>query len=442
MEFNLDSIKSFFKDENGKPKQKNIIIFTFIIAALILVLKISIKPTSLEDEENPVNVDYNLPEPEEKSTVRIGKNSDIGYVTKGELEYTLSKQLEQFAQLQAETLSIVLESSQQSMVQTIQDETKNQQRYIESNLEKRFMELEKEIETVKQNSKDHEYVLKNLSSGSDYNTSSKPSSTSTSPNSSNSNSYEIPSGVPTNDYTGFSGYPTENNSYNTEITRNDSGFIVNNYKPVETNYIMNSGEIYKKGYLLTNGVTAGQLFNGVLITGAVSSKSKCPVIVKLIEDIMVKDKIVIPRESRLTGYAIADFNTRQIYFDVDRLILQNREVSIKASLVNQDGTPGFCSKYIDKSNQQFWKTFALDFLSSLIQSYKDITYFVSDKGIPVKSYDDTSLNKAIDASSEGLTNFANRIMADAQAMGAIILVDPNIEVKIMIEENIPLENIR
>lgn len=51
------------------------------------------------------------------------------------------------------------------------------------------------------------------------------------------------------------------------------------------------------------------------------------------------------------------------------------------------------------------------------------------------------MNKAIDATSSGLLDFANRLMADAQAMGAIILVDPNVKVKILIEENIPLEKL-
>jgi len=436
-----DTLKNFFKDENGKPNKKNISIFTTALIILILLLKAM--STNVSENAN-VNVDYGLPQPEEEGPVRIGRNVDISYITKGEFDYLLAKSLEDYAEIQSQSFAVALKTLQENILNEVLGLNKSQLQNFESNIQKKFLNLEAELKDLQYKNQQYEKLFKEWSqypvthSGSEQFGAvrqTRPDIPINTYSSANSSYYSEQYSVQTADRN-FSYYDP-----NIPL-RGESGFIINSFKNISSDgYVLNAGDIYNPGFLNTDGITAGQLFSGILITGAVSSKTRCPVVVELTQDVIINDQIIVPKYSRLTGYAIADFNTRQIYFDIDRLILTHREITIKASLVNYDGTPGFCSKYIDKTNEAFWKTFSLNFVSALLQSYKDITYFISDRGVPVKSYDDTTMNKAIDATSSGLLDFANRLMADAQAMGAIILVDPNVKVKILIEENIPLEKL-
>lgn len=453
MEFDLEkvkeNIKNYFTDENGKPKTKNVLIFTGILVIIIILAKaIFKKPPETQEEAYSVNVEYNLPEEKKPSTVRIGTNADLNYITKGEMEYALSKQFEEFTKMQTESITIALENAQEKLLRTILTETEKQTQKIERKYEQQLSKIENEIESLRNRQVDYEKALKNIpyetGTGNNYSTYSSSSSSYKTSSSTTNTTKPYNANIPTNDYKGNS-YQSEfiyNQPIIDERIRTDSGFIVNaQQKEFEDRYIFTTGDVYESGIRYTNGIPAGNLYNGLLVTGAVSSKEKCPVIVQLKEDILIRNKVVIPKDTRLIGYAITDYNTRQIYFDINRLILNDREIKVKASLVNKDGTPGFCSKYIDKTNEVFWKTIALNFVSTMLQSFKDITYFVTDQGIPVKTYDDTTLNTVIDASSAGLISFSEQIMRDAQAMGAIILVNPNIEVKIMLEEYIPIEKL-
>src|SRR5690554_8049145 len=104
-----DTLKNFFKDENGKPNKKNISIFTTALIILILLLKAM--STNVSENAN-VNVDYGLPQPEEEGPVRIGRNVDISYITKGEFDYILAKSLEDYAEIQSQAFAVALKTLQ------------------------------------------------------------------------------------------------------------------------------------------------------------------------------------------------------------------------------------------------------------------------------------------------------------------------------------------
>lgn len=428
-----ESISKFFKTSEGKPDLGKI---GFIAAVIVFSIIFFSKGNDSKESatENQVSVNYNLPEDEKRRNINIGKNADLGYVTAGELKYILSEQLNDFARTQNENLAIELQKSSSETLSMIREEQALEQEYIKKELEKKIAQLENEIDDLHFRT----------SGGSALDVTISDPSTPSTPTNYASSAYgdQILTGIPINQYSASlreSASPIDSTS--TPLIDYGSNLFINNFTAPNNAFIVNSGDPYNSGYSITNGINAGQLFNGVLVTGAVSSKDKHLVVVHLKEDIMYNGKTIIPEGSKLLGYAVADFNTRQIYFDINRLVLNDREVQIKASLVNRDGTPGFCSKYIDKTKEKFWQTFALDFAAAMLQSYKDISYYIGENGIPVKSYDDTSLNSAIDAGSSGLIRFSDKIMADAQAMGGIILVDPHIDVKIMLEENINLEKL-
>lgn len=450
MEFNLDTIRKFFKDEDGKPNTKNVIIFMVILTLLIMVLRTATR-TSTEDHNSQIAVNYDLPPEEEESSVRIGTNADLHYITRGEMEYVLAKKIEDLSQKQTEAITIAFETSQQNILSALQEESRYQQQYLLDKYEKRLAELERNLAQTQKSQRDYENLIKNT-----------PTYTTAVPEIKDTPASQTPrtyGNIPVNDYSGRSNLnqTTTRNAYQSSYTtdmsnthysspeyipRYDSGFVVNNYRTSDPGFVINSGQIYQSKLMRTDGISSGNMYSGILVTGAVSSKESCPVVVRLTEDIVVKNQVLVPKNTNMLGYAVADYNTRQIYINLERLILADREIKIKASLVNKDGTPGFCSKYIDKTNEAFWKNFALNFVATLLQTYKDVTYYVSDQGLPVKTYDDTALNKGIDATTAGITSFADRILRDAQAMGAIILVNPDIEVKILVEENISLENLR
>lgn len=442
MELNFD-LKKFFKNEDGKPNNRNIIIATVIGAILILILKSTLGPSSEpEGEVSPVGVNYNLPQPEQKGSVRIGTNADIHYITRGEMEYVLARQLEEFAKRQSDALSIVLQETQNKLLQIIEDQSQLQQEYLESSFKEKLSKFEKDLYSLKQSQEDLEELIVEVPRQV-YSQSSTSPGTSAGTTGGQAGPVLRPD-IPVNSYAGTGSYQPSYSggpSSQTEVRR-DSGFIVNSFRTTDAQYIVNVGQIYERGFTHTDGIPSGAMYSGILLTGAVSSPDSRTVIVMLTEDVIVNNKVLVPKETRLIGEAVTDYNTRQIYFNIKRLVLNDREVSVKAALVKKDGTPGFCSKYIDKTNEALWKNIAVNFATTLLQGFKDVTYYVSDQGIPVKTYDDTAMNRIIDASSAGLLSVAEKIVRDAQAMGAIILVDPNIEVKIMIEENISLEKLR
>ena len=185
------------------------------------------------------------------------------------------------------------------------------------------------------------------------------------------------------------------------------------------------------------GLNKGTLIPAKLQLGLVSSSKKRAALVRVTKTIKYKGETVIPKGAVLTGYGITDYGVRQIFVELDTLIVEDREIDIKAHMVKKDGTPGFRSEYKDLSMENLWPKLLLSLVSDVIGGAKDVTYI--DNGQPVE--ESTVKNNLIERTQDGVDNFQNQIKNDAQKHQAIISVDAGVEGYIFIDQKIPLNDL-
>lgn len=427
-----DFLKTFFIGKNGKPNPVSIgiTIVSLIVGGTVYSRVIH---RTVETSEFDLKYDQKIP----PSKVRLGGNEDMTYVRENELDAMIQNKLDQYYQQQRDATQTMIDSQNKDLLNQIsamipERSSVQTDPYLLSrldDLERKFDKSQKIDPTVTN-------LANNGSQGGTYLTNGNSTTTPNNPNNP-VNQGNNPVLLP-NDYNGNGNTPLNSNTYSNEPPK--MKVIVDNGTAPKTNVVLNQGDKLNRGYSVVDGLNSGDLIPGILINGAVSSKTNCPVLVQITEEIRDKDNhVLIPKGAKMMGESVPDFNTRQIYIQLNRLILPNREIQIKAMLVNEKLEPGFCSKYVDKTNSAFWKMMGANFVASMFQAFKDVNYYVTDSGLPVKIESDTVNNKALDAGSDALIAYSNRIMADAQAMGAIIFVNPNLKVKILLVENISLE---
>src|SRR5690554_1417030 len=195
------------------------------------------------------------------------------------------------------------------------------------------------------------------------------------------------------------------------------------------------------GYRIKNGINKGTLIPAKLEVGLISSTRETPALVRITNNITYNKQLLIPEGAIMTGVGLADFNARQIFIDLDTLIIGSREVDIKAHMVKNDGTAGFVSEYRDLKKESFWQTFLLNFVGAIGSNFKDKLYIADDKGIQQPVEADSVKNELIDRTQAGIEGWTNELMADAQKHQAIITVNAGCEGFIFIDEKITLEKL-
>ena len=222
----------------------------------------------------------------------------------------------------------------------------------------------------------------------------------------------------------------EQQEYSIDTQNNTvAGLIIDREKP----------ELPDPIYRDMEGISKGTLLPARLEVGLISSTVETPALVRITHDIKYKDKVVIPKGSLMIGRGLADFNARQILVVLDTLIIGDREIDINAHMVKNDGTPGFCTEYIDLQKTYFWQAFALGFVGMMGNALKDKLYIEDRQGniMPIEA--DTLKNDLINSTHKGLNTLSNQILADARKHNAIIIVEAGVEGFVFIDEKIPLE---
>ena len=218
---------------------------------------------------------------------------------------------------------------------------------------------------------------------------------------------------------------------------NTSSQIIHSSQPSNSSSIIVSQpkeEKKEKQYNDRKGITKGTLLPAKLQLGLVSSSEESPVIVKVTKNIKYEGNIIIPKGSVFTGYGVSDYGVRKIFIKLDTLIIENREINVKAHLVKEDGQPGFISEYRDLSMENFWPSLLMSFVGDIAGSLKDTTYIES--GQPVEK--NTVKNKMVNKTQQGINNWTDQIKSDAERNQAIMTVNAGIKGYIFIDEKIPL----
>lgn len=207
--------------------------------------------------------------------------------------------------------------------------------------------------------------------------------------------------------------------------------IINNEKPEKN-----------PGYRIKDGINKGSLIPARLEVGLISSTRKTPVLLRITKNINYENELIIPKGSLMTGVALADFNARQIFIDLDTLIIKNKEIDIKAHMVKKDGTPGFVSEYRDLTKEGFWQSFLLGFVGLIGNGFKDKLYIEDDQGIVQPIEADSLKNDLIENTQDGINEFSNEAMAAAKKHNAIITVEAGEEGFVFIDDKITIDKLK
>lgn len=408
---NKSGFSNLFLDANKKPK-----ILTISIVGIVLVVGFIFavtKSTTQPQSPSFLDYDYNVPKKQEPQKVTLAP--DQNYVSKDEINNLLEQKIRSMSDQQ----SISTDKDNSDLIAAFNETHQKDLANIQAANDARYSQLQDEIEELKS--------LVRSGNGGSNERSSQPVGDYSNTFPGNQNNF-----LPPNDFVDNA------NMISNGGNGGNSAIVVDNFVARNEPLIVDNGDKLKPGLLIGDGINPGSLINGILKTGAISSAEACPILVTLTEDIKYKDKVLIPKGTNLMGSGVTDYGARKIFMNLNKLILNNREIEIKAHLVNNNGVAGFCSKYVDKSMQRFWPVFLLNFSSGVLQAFKDVSYFTTGTGVPTKIYDDSSKNAAIDGISSGVTEWSNLLMQDAQSQGAIIVVNPNLKVKIFIDEKILL----
>lgn len=206
------------------------------------------------------------------------------------------------------------------------------------------------------------------------------------------------------------------------------GIIVDNQSSFGADLVINKGGDKgeeEKPFNTVEGINKGQMIPAKLDVGLISSEQPVPALVKVTQNIAYKGDIIIPKGAMFIGKGRTDYSVRKIFIDLNTLVIDNKEIDIKAHLVKNNGTPGFQSEYRDLSKENFWSTLLMEFAGSLGNRYSEqeesVKYHIFEKG------------------QDGLDTLTEQMKADAEKKGEIITVESGYNGFVFIDEKIPLE---
>jgi hypothetical protein len=440
-----DKLQAIYLDEEGSPK-KIAFISSFMITILLIfaVMYISgdkVKKTS----EGVQGLIFDVPPEKKESSVELNDTSK--YVTKEELERIINRNPNQDESLTPEQLQKILEQQQKNIILQMRKEREEE---IESLQSRKSNEQGNGQDSNQSQGVGQSLTEDKKTYQSEFQTSKDQSKSNFTGNSDNSNNRENGS---FNNNNSFNSYPGD---YSSKASNNSSNQVRNNVQgyggsvAISDNesggsvLINNSVTEEEPGYEVKLGVPAGKLIPSILKTGLVSSKEKATAIVDVTEDIKYKGEVLIPKGATFYGSARADYGVRQIFVTLEKLIIGDREIKMKATLVKADGTPGFCSKYIDLRKREHWYTALAQFTSGVFNAFKDKTIIPSNDENPTPQiyYDQNLKNAMINGVDQGVEGWTEALAADAREQEAIILVYPEIKTNVLIQEKITLDKFK
>lgn len=457
----LDKLKDLFIDGEGKPQFLPIAML-IITAIVFVVLLVNLIPSDkVKKAAGSLDMDFNIPQPEQKPKVEIDQQDKETYLKKQELSAVLNRELSGAFSNEAQEITKQIDKSQRRMMIQIRQERKEDlkelKREIESGINAQIDNKDLDSSSVsakitaedKDNKQQKEAGQKsNQDFGQNSNQDQK--STKNQDLSERNRRQQRNFEAPGNDYGDYNSnqsysYREQRGQQNTPLGTQPSSTVVidNSGNQINNSIVVNNDfETPKPGYKVKRGIKSGTLIPAELQVGLVSSEARSPALVKVTQDIKYQGDTYIPQGSLFLGYAEADYGVRQMFVTLEKLIIGDREIDVKAHLVKENGTPGFASEYIDLTMEKFWPTFLMDFAAGILQSFKDVTYVITDQGLPQKYYRDTLKNKAIDGTTEGITKWTDRLMSDAEKHEAIIIVDPGVKAKVFIDEKVPVSKFK
>lgn len=405
--------------QNGKPT--NLLIGIGIGGFLLLMVLMTVMDNKkVQETSGYFQADTNATKQERESNFKTGK--DYNYLQKEELNVLLNNQLKPILDEALDRQSQELDNRQIDMLHTLRNENDIKINELKQAINEQNQKIN-EIQKTRNNPNNSRII-----------------SSYTPSNNTGSGGGAANQGQPvynpyTNEYE-YSDSTTYDPSFEMPV---GSKIVINNFKSNNNPIVQGSNTKLNPGFINAKGVPTGTMLTGKLITGCVSSTKPSPIVVELQEDFIYENKVLIPQGTKLVGEGETDYQARKIFLNLDRLVINNREIEIKAHLLDEDDNPGFCDKYVNLIMRKFWPIATLNFISGYCQSLKDVSYYTSTTtGVPTKIYDDTPRNAVADGLSQSVSEWSQLLMNDASSQNAIILVYKQ-DVKIFIDDKILLD---
>jgi hypothetical protein len=426
----ITKLKSFLWDKNGKP----IIwawIVTFVIGLTVLIAVSLLFSSGKEKKASgDLKLNYNLPDAPEERKINLDQKDT--YVTYDQMLIKLQEDLPGIIRAEMDDTRFMIDQYQQDMLNS----QRGQALQLEDKLRSEFSSSQQDFE---------DRMMRRLSELNS-STSGTPGndlqgtgfgSTPYSPSLVYSGNDNVSSS------TGFTNTTGVNSSTgDPRLQMGNSAILFDSFSQSANSLLVNEGAPSQLSYRIGKGIDAGTFISGILKTGCVVSSGKSPVLVTVVEDVTFNNTVVIPKDSYFIGYGQADLGVRQVFITLEKLVLKNnREVDVKAHLIDEKNQPGFCTKFIDKTMRTMWLDFGLNFSAGLLSAFKDTFYIISAQGLPMRYEAPTVKNAAIDGLTAGVTGFSSKLMSDAERLGFIIYVKDNLKVKVFVDEKILLEQL-
>lgn len=188
------------------------------------------------------------------------------------------------------------------------------------------------------------------------------------------------------------------------------------------------------------GVQVGVTLPGILKTTLVSSKAleQYFAVVETTENVEVFPGMYLPKGVRFLGKAESDYDSRRIYVTVSRLQYGTVDMGVNGVVLDERGTAGLVTKYIDPMNQAMWSTLLPNLLSAAASAAQDMTTAYTRYG---EEYEEPKFN-AKNVALQGIANsmqLQSQIILETQSRKKpVIIVKSGIPVSIQLRERLPM----
>ena len=209
----------------------------------------------------------------------------------------------------------------------------------------------------------------------------------------------------------------------------------------------NSHGIRERSSVLEGGIderegwTIGTRFPGILETGLASLEGGCIAKVRITEPILYKGYTIIPKNSFFVGYAEPDWSSRRLHVTLTRLVIENVEFPINATLEDPRGRPGIASKVIEPEALAASKSVLPMWAAAILRASAQVAITEVSAGAGLlgfiqetQSHGDTAML----AASDWFAQQADLQQKMASKRPPVILANPGENVHVVLLEKLPI----
>ena len=189
------------------------------------------------------------------------------------------------------------------------------------------------------------------------------------------------------------------------------------------------------------GWTVGTRFPGILETGLASVKGGCIAKIRLEKPVLYKGYTIIPAGSSFVGYAEPDWTSRRLVVTLTKLVIENVEYPVNASMEDTRGRPGVADKVIEPESLAASKATLPMWAAALLRAAAGVTITEISAAAGVVgtiSETESDLDTGYLAASDWFAQQAQLQYKAASKRPPLILANPGTQVNVVLLEKLPI----